>query len=349
MNSFITFRKNKTSFIYEKRLILTFFILLIIAFLSILLSLSIGKTNFSITEIIKTLFGLGSKYNSLIINQFRLPRTLVGFLVGASLALSGGILQGISKNPLASPNLIGVVNGGSVGALIFLTMFLNTNDNSLTVSIFYMPIFALIGAFLIAFLIYITAFKNGVTPFRLILIGIAFSGAAKALTTILIINGPLVLVTEANLWLTGTVYGTNWLHVKLLLTWFLIFSIITIFFIKDLNVQNLDDNIAIGLGTNLNKKRLMFILLSTALASGAVAVGGGVSFVGLVGPHIARKLTNSSFENIMPLSILSGGIIVVLADILARTLFAPLDLPVGIFTASIGAPFFIFLLWKKQR
>ena len=349
MKNFYVFRKNKISFIYEKKAIFIFLLLLALGIFSILLSLSIGKNNFSIIEVGKTLLGFGSGYNNLIIKQFRLPRTLVGFLVGASLALSGSILQGIAKNPLASPNIIGIVNGGSVGALIFLSFFIDTGSNSLTVSVFYMPLFALAGAMIVAILIYLTAFKNGITPFRLILIGIAISGAAKALTTILIINGPMVFISEANIWLTGTVYGTNWTHVKLLGIWFLIFSIITLISFKDLNVQNLDDSLAIGLGTKLERKRFLFILLSTAIASGAVAVGGGISFVGLIGPHISRKLTNSSFENIIPLSILVGGTIVVLADIIARTLFAPLDLPVGIFTASIGAPFFIYLLWKKQR
>ncbi|QGU94387.1 iron chelate uptake ABC transporter family permease subunit [Clostridium bovifaecis] len=349
MMDFIVFRKNKISFLYERKSLITFIILLILAVASVLLSLSIGKTNFSIIEVIKTLLGMGSKYDELMIKHFRLPRALAGLLVGTSLALSGTILQGIAKNPLASPNLIGVVDGGSVGALIFLTIFLSPRDNSLTVSIFFMPIFALITAFLVAFLVYVTAFKNGVNSLRLILVGIAFSGIAKALTTLLIINGPLIFIAEANTWITGTVYGTNWAQVKLLALWFLIFLVITLLYIRDLNVQNLDDHLAIGLGTKLERKRLIMILLSAALASGAVAVGGGISFVGLIAPHIARQLTNSSFENVIPLSILIGGIMVVLADIIARTMFYPLDLPVGIFTASIGAPFFIFLLWKKQK
>jgi iron complex transport system permease protein len=349
MNKFFIVRKNKLSFIYEKRSLIILLFTFVICILSILLSLSIGQKNISVLYIIKTLFTNEFSGDAFIINNIRLPRTLVAFFVGASLALSGSILQGVVKNPLASPNIIGIVDGGSVGALVFLTLFTDPKNNALTTSIFYMPVFAFVGAFSAVVLVYFLAFKNGVTPYRLILIGIGVAGAAKAITSILIINGPVVFIKEANLWITGTVYGTNWTHVKLLSFWFLIFFVITVIYSKVLNVISLEDTISKGLGTALEKNRFTLMILSAALASGAVAVGGGISFVGLIAPHISRKLTNSSFENIIPLSSLVGGIIVVLSDIAARTLFFPLDLPVGIFTAGIGAPFFVYLLIKNQK
>jgi iron complex transport system permease protein len=349
MNEFLVFRREKFSFLYEKKSLTVFLSLMLVSILSILLSLSIGQTNYSIVDVAKSLIGIGDPTKDFIIKSLRLPRTLVAFLVGSSLALSGAILQGMVKNPLASPDLIGITSGGSVGALVFLTLFTNPFNNSLTVSIFYMPIFTFSGAFLASILIYFTSFKNGVTPYRLILVGIAVSGAAKALTSILILNGPLVFIAESNIWLTGSVYGTNWDHFTLLLIWFVVFSLISILFIRDLNIQNLDDSLAIGLGSPIEKKRFILLLLSTTLACGAVAVGGGIGFVGLVAPHICRKLTNSSFENILPQSVLVGGIIVVLSDLAARTLFAPLDIPVGVFTAGVGAPFFIYLLWSKRK
>lgn len=165
----------------------------------------------------------------------------------------------------------------------------------------------------------------------------------------MIINGPVIFIKEAQLWITGTVYGTSWINVKLLFIWFSCIYLITLIYIRELNVQSLDDSISTGLGNDVEKNRFILMILSAALASGAVAVGGGISFVGLIAPHICRKLTNSSFEYITPLSALIGGIIVVLSDIAARTLFFPLDLPVGIFTAGIGAPFFIYLLVKNHK
>lgn len=349
MKDFLIFRKEKFSLIYEKRNILIFLIITFIALLSIILSLSVGKVYIPILTVVKTILGVGSEGDALIINTIRFPRTLVAFFVGASLGLSGTILQGVVKNPLAAPNIIGITDSGSVGALIFLTLFTDPKNNSLTASIFYLPVFAFLGALMAVFIVYILAFKKGVTPFRIILIGIAISGAAKAITSILIINGPVVFIKEAQLWVTGTVYGTNWTHVKLISVWFLALFIVTMIFIREMNVQNLDDSISIGLGSSVEKNRFILMVLSAALAAGAVAVGGGVSFVGLISPHICRKLTNSSFENIVPLSILVGGIIVVLSDIAGRTLFSPLDLPVGIFTSGIGAPFFIYLLMRNKR
>lgn len=349
MKNFLIFRKGYLSFIYEKRTALIVLFAFILAILSILFSLSVGQKNLPIVKVIQILLSLDNGGDALIVNILRLPRTLVAFFVGTSLGLSGAILQGVVKNPLAAPNIIGLTDSGSVGALLFLTLFTDPKNNSLTTSIFYMPVFAFAGAFLAVILVYFLAFKKGVTPYRLIMVGIAISGAAKALTSILIINGPVIFIKEAQLWITGTVYGTNWTHVQLLSIWFLFLFILTLIFIRELNVQNLDDSISTGLGSSVEKNRFILMIISAALASGAVAVGGAISFVGLMAPHISRKLTNSSFENIIPLSTLIGGIIVVLSDILARTLFFPQDLPVGIFTAGIGAPFFIYLLVKNQK
>lgn len=349
MKKFVVFRKGKLSFLYEKRSSLIILLALILSIASILLSASVGQKYIPIFRVIEVLFQKVQGGDALIINTIRLPRTLVAFLVGASLGLSGSILQGVVKNPLAAPNIIGITDSGSVGALVFLTLFTNPKNNSLTTSIFYMPVFAFAGAFLSVLLVYFLAYKKGVTPYRLILIGLAISGAAKALTSVLIINGPVVFIKEAQLWITGTVYGTNWTHVKLLLIWFICVYLLTLIYTRELNIQNLDDSISMGLGSSVEKNRFILMILSAALASGAVAVAGGVGFVGLIAPHICRKITNSSFEYMTPLSALIGGIMVVLSDIAARTLFFPLDLPVGIFTAGIGAPFFIYLLIKNQK
>ncbi|ERI92476.1 putative ferrichrome transport system permease protein FhuG [Clostridiales bacterium oral taxon 876 str. F0540] len=349
MSKFIVFRKGKLSFIYEKRSLFILFAVFLAAAASIILSLSIGQRYISVFKIPEILFGHGDAGDSLIVNTLRLPRTLAALLVGISLGLSGAVLQGVVKNPLAAPNIIGITDSGSVGALIFLTIFTDPKNNSLTASIFYMPVFAFVGAFAAVLLVYVLAFKKGVTPYRLILIGIAVAGAAKAVTSILIINGPVIFIKEAQLWITGTVYGTNWTQVKLLALWVLILFILTSVYVRELNIQGLEDNISTGLGSSVEKNRFILMVLSAALAAGAVSIGGGISFVGLIAPHICRKLTNSSFENIVPLSALVGGIIVILSDIAAKTLFYPLDLPVGIFTAGIGAPFFIYLLIKNQR
>lgn len=349
MKRFLVFRKGNFSFIYERRNLIILLASIIAALFFILLSLSIGQIYIPVPDVIKAVFGIEKAGNSLIINSMRLPRTLVAFLVGASLGLAGSILQGVVKNPLADPGIMGIIDSGSVGALIFLTLFTDPKNNSLTVSIFYQPVFAFFSAFLAVLLVYFLAFKKGVTPYRLIMIGIAISGAAKAISSILIINGPVIFIKEAQTWITGTVYGANWTHFKLLGSWFFVLFIITLIFTRELNLQNLEDNVSKGLGSPIEKNRFLFMILSAALASGAVAIGGGIGFIGLIAPHISRKLTNSSFENIILLAPLIGGTITVISDLAAKTLFFPLDLPVGVFTASIGAPFFIYLLVKNQH
>jgi iron complex transport system permease protein len=349
MKNLLVARKGRLSFLYEKRSALIFAASLLFCIFSILLSLSMGQKYISMFKVIQLLFDGGTSSDAFIINVIRLPRTLVALLVGTSLGLSGAILQGVVKNPLAAPNIIGITDSGSVGALVFLTLFTDPKNNSLTTSIFYMPLFAFAGAFIAVLIVYLLAYKKGVTPYRLIMIGIAVAGAAKAITSVLIINGPVIFIKEAQVWITGTVYGTNWTHVQILLPWFLVLFIVTLIYTRELNIQSMDDSISVGLGSSVEKNRFLLMILSAALASGAVAVGGGISFVGLIAPHICRKLTNSSFGNVLPLSAVVGGIIMVLSDIAARTLLSPLDLPVGIFTAGIGAPFFVYLLLKSQR
>jgi iron complex transport system permease protein len=345
---FIKLQLKRISFIYEKRTLLIILVVLLFSLILFGLSLGFGETKFSLFTVYKALFQDLTDFSSLIIRRFRLPRTLAAFLVGASLALAGSIIQSIVKNPLASPDLIGISSGGLFGTLLFLSIFTDPYANSLTVSIAYMPIFSFLGAVAATILVYFFAYKKGVTPFRLILIGIAISGAFTAINNLLIISGPLILKLEANSWLTGTVYGTTIEEVKILALWLLTFIIISIIFIRDLNVMNLDDKVVISLGSLIERKRLLLLLLSTAIASGAVAIGGAIGFIGLLAPHICRKLVNNSFGNIMPLTLLVGGMMVVTADLIGRTIFYPIEVPSGVFTSLIGAPFFMYLLWKSK-
>ncbi len=299
-------------------------------------------------DVLKSILGIDAGFSSILVTKIRLPRVLVAFFVGASLALSGAILQGVVKNDLASPDILGVVNGGSVGALVFLTIFIDPKNNSLTTSILYMPIFTFMFSFMALMCILIINGKSSSTN-KLIIIGIGVSAIAKAITNILIINGPIIFIKEATTWITGSIYGANWTHAILIMVIFSIFATLTLILIKDLNLHQLEDEVVIVLGNKLHKSRIILLGISAALAAGAVTIGGGISFVGLIAPHIARKLVDSKFENVIPLSILIGGIITLLADFVSKWLFYPQDLPIGIFTAFIGAPYFIYLLVKKRN
>lgn len=323
-------------------------LLLGITILMIFFSLCLGEAMVGPLDVLKSILGIDTGFSSILVTKIRLPRVLVAFFVGASLALSGAILQGVVKNDLASPDILGVVNGGSVGALVFLTIFIDPKNNSLTTSILYMPIFTFIFSFIALMCILLINGKSSSTN-KLIIIGIGVSAIAKAITNILIINGPIIFIKEATTWITGSIYGANWTHAILIIVIFSIFATLTLIFIKDLNLHQLEDEVVIVLGNKLHKSRIILLGISAALAAGAVTIGGGISFVGLIAPHIARKLVDSKFENVIPLSILIGGIITLLADFVSKWLFYPQDLPIGIFTAFIGAPYFIYLLIKKRN
>lgn len=323
-------------------------LLLGITILMIFFSLCLGEAMVGPLDVLKSILGIDTGFSSILVTKIRLPRVLVAFFVGASLALSGAILQGVVKNDLASPDILGVVNGGSVGALVFLTIFIDPKNNSLTTSILYMPIFTFIFSFIALMCILLINGKSSSTN-KLIIIGIGVSAIAKAITNILIINGPVIFIKEATTWITGSIYGANWTHAILIIVIFSIFATLTLIFIKDLNLHQLEDEVVIVLGNKLHKSRIILLGISAALAAGAVTIGGGISFVGLIAPHIARKLVDSKFENVIPLSILIGGIITLLADFVSKWLFYPQDLPIGIFTAFIGAPYFIYLLVKKRN
>jgi len=345
MNKYITLRTRagKLSFLVEKRTIVVLLILLILLSVFLVAGLSVGSTLISPLEVIRHLLGAGNEDNTYIIDTLRLPRMMLAMLVGAALGVSGLILQGMIRNPLGSPDIIGVTGGASVAAVIFITYFAGT------VSIDWLPVAAIAGAACISALIYLLAWKSGVTPIRLVLIGIGMAAAMSAMTTMMMVLGDTVSTTQAYLWLTGSVYGAKWDDVYAMLPWVLVFIPLSLFFARTANAQEMGDQVAAGLGVKVQLHRFALLFISVALAGSAVAYAGGISFVGLLAPHISRKLVGRSFGSLVPVSALIGGMIVLLADVVARTALLPSDLPAGIFVSGIGAPFFIYLLFRNRH
>ena len=339
---------NKLSFFIDKKAIVTIGILTSLVFLLFLISTGMGDMKIAPWNVMKVLLGYGESMETLVVQSFRLPRIIMALLIGISLAVAGAILQGIIRNPLASPDIIGLTGGASTAVVLFLTIFSDSN-NSLTVSIHWMPLSAFIGATAIAIFVFLLSWKNGLNPIRLVLIGIGISMLMQALTTLFMILGPIYRASQANIWITGSVYGSNWDHVKILLPWTILLFILSLILVRHMNIQELGDELATGVGSAVNKHRVGLLFLSTALTGGAVAFGGGIGFVGLMAPHIARRLVGSSFGWLIPTSALIGAFLVMLADLIGRTLFAPLEIPAGVFTAGIGAPYFIYLLYKTRN
>ncbi|WP_281887473.1 iron ABC transporter permease [Paenibacillus sp. YYML68] len=319
--------------------------LLILAMLLVLLSmvcLSIGSSSIPLREVIAALLGRAAESAQLIVVQFRLPRVLAALCVGAALAVSGVLLQGIVRNPLASPELIGVTGGASVAAVAFLTM------SAGSLSIHWLPLISIAGAFVATALNYVLTWKQGISPYRLVLIGIGLSTALAAMTTFLLISGPAHLASQVLNWMTGSIYGTGWKQMLALGPWIGLFLPFTLIYASALNVQSLGDSVAIGLGSRLQRDRLVMLLCCVALAGAAVGMAGMLSFIGLLAPHMARKLVGSAHGFVLPTAALLGAIILLLADLAGRMLFAPIDVPAGVFTAGVGAPYFLYLLYRSK-
>ncbi|MCA1065025.1 iron ABC transporter permease [Rossellomorea aquimaris] len=320
----------------------------VITLLVLILSTGIGDLKIAPWKVVTVFFGGGSSLEQLVVTSLRLPRIIIALLAGMALAVAGGILQGMIRNPLASPDIIGITGGAGAAVVAFLTLFSN-DDNTLMISIKWMPVAAFIGAAVIAFLVYFLAWRKGVSPVRLVLIGIGISALTQALTTLLMILGPIYRASQANIWITGTVNGSDWQDVWILLPWSLVFILLSFFITRQLNIQELGEEIATGVGGNVQRQRFLLLLMSTALVGGAVAFAGGIGFVGLMAPHMARRMVGSSFGALLPTAAFIGGILVMLADLIGRTLFLPLEVPAGVFTAAIGAPYFIYLLFKTRN
>jgi len=345
MSKYTAFRTGKAaSFLISKKTVWSIIVLAAAAVALFIISTGIGSVRIQPWEVIKVFLGVGEQTHSVIVQTLRLPRMVVAVLAGSALAVSGAILQGMIRNPLASPDIVGITGGATLGAVCF---FFFLGDKY---SIHWLPLCAVIGAFTSTLLIYIFAWKHGVSPLRMVMIGIGMSAAYSSISYMLMISGPIVLANKALTFMTGSVYGVSWAKdVSVLAPWVLILMPVALLLAREVNVQELGQEIAVGVGSAVQRNRFLLLMVSVALAGAAVAVGGAISFIGLMAPHIARKLVGPSFGGVLPVSALIGALILMIADLAARTLFSPLDIPAGVFTAAIGAPFFIYLLYRNRN
>ncbi|MEE4079827.1 FecCD family ABC transporter permease [Pseudomonas viridiflava] len=306
-------------------------------------SLALGKVNLSPATLFDVLFGQADQRLVFIVEQLRMPRLALAALVGAALAVSGLILQSIIRNPLASPDLLGITSGASAAAVIYLSFF------SAALGAQFLPLAAISGAGLAALAIYLLAWNQGASPLRLVLIGVGVSALLAAVTTLILVFSPLTTTLSAYVWLTGSVYGASWPEPRALASWLVVVLPLLVLLARQVRVQQLDDDLAQGIGVRVQWLRAGLLLVSVALAGLAVAWGGAIAFVGLIAPHIAKRLVPPGFAGQALMSALMGANLVMLADLAGRTLFLPLDLPAGIFVAVLGTPFFLYLLINQRH
>ncbi|WP_369696492.1 FecCD family ABC transporter permease [Phascolarctobacterium succinatutens] len=313
-------------------------VFLLMAAVGSFLSLTKGSSVISLEQIVQILLAPGNDPQSQIIWNIRMPRTIVGALVGVNLALSGAILQAVMRNPLADPHIIGISSGAGLAGVVIMILF-PAMEYLIT------PV-AFIGAMLAAVCIYILAWKNGIKPVRIILAGVAVSAFLSAG-----ISGLMIFYSDrvhgALMWMVGGLAARSWPHVHIILPYAIIGLLLALASAAYLNILQLGDEMARGLGVNVEITRIAMTAIAALLAASAVSVVGLLGFVGLVVPHAARLLIGSDYRLLLPASALLGIAIVTLSDTFARVIFAPIELPVGIIMAFLGAPFFLFLLRRE--
>ncbi|MCH5585698.1 iron ABC transporter permease [Shimazuella sp. AN120528] len=322
-------------------------ILCLILFCLVVISVGVGEAYISPLHVVKSFLGLGNPFDSLIIFQLRLPRIVLATLAGMAFAVAGCILQAITRNPMATPEMMGISGGASVAAVSIIMIFSTQND-ALSISLNFLPLFAFLGATLVALLIYLFAWKKGVSSLRLVLVGIGFYILMNALVNLIVLIGPLFRAMQAKTWLTGSIYGTTWKEVMVLLPWLAVLLPIAYLFSRSLTIHELGENTAIGLGMKIKTERFFLLILCTSLTGAAVAFVGGITFIGLIGPHLARRLVGNDYRFILPVAALIGAIMVVGADLIGHTLLAPKEIPAGVFTALIGVPYFLYLIYRSK-
>ncbi|QLE40516.1 iron ABC transporter permease [Nostoc sp. C052] len=340
----LVIRSQVISFRIDRRVPVILLCLAVAIVVAMVMNIGRGEYPISPLNIVKTILGLntGNPDHLFVIQDLRLPRTLVAFMVGVALAISGTIFQGLTRNPLADPGIIGINAGASLAAVVVIVLFPSA-------SVYTLPISAFAGALLMAILIYSLAWNNGSSPILLILMGVGLSAIASAITSLMITFGEISDVSNALVWLAGSVYNRTWEQVFSLLPWLIVFVPMALTLARHLNALNLGDDIAKSLGSRVEWQRGLLVLVGVALAGAGVATAGNIGFIGLIAPHVGRQLVGATHESLIPTSALLGGVIVVIADLLGRTLFAPIELPCGIVTAAIGAPYFLYLLIRNRK
>ncbi|OAS23666.1 FecCD family ABC transporter permease [Paenibacillus oryzisoli] len=311
--------------------------------ISLIASISVGAADISFGEVWQAIFQFnGDSTQHLIIQQLRLPRAIAGALVGAAFAVAGAIMQGVTRNPLSDPGILGI-NAGAGFMLALCFAFLPH------LPFHYVILFSFLGAAIGTGLVYgISALaKGGVTPVRIVLAGSAVSALLVALSEGIAIS--YHIGQDLAFWFAGGVAGTKWLQVDIMAPWIIVALLGAMFISPWITLLSMGEDVATGLGLRTGLVKLAAFVLVLVLAGAAVATVGAIGFIGLIIPHVVRYLVGVDYRWIIPTSAVLGGLLVVLADIGARMVHPPFETPIGSIIALIGVPFFLYLARKKGR
>lgn len=326
----------------KRKVIIIALILVSLILITFTVSLNTGQVRIAPIDILWTLIGKGSPQQELILIEFRLPRMMIALLVGMALAVSGAVLQGIVRNPLADPGIVGIHAGAGLVVMLYLSFFSAT----LTISVFILPVLSFIGAGGAAFLIYLLSYKKheGTSPIRLVLTGVAVAAGINALMVVFTLKLDKDQYQFLATWLAGGIWGTDWKFVGAILPWLIVLLPWVYWKSSTLNILHVGEESAMSLGLDLKKERKKLLLASVGLAAAGVSISGGIGFIGLIAPHLTRRLVGYQYQSILPISALVDALLLIASDTIGRWIIQPSEIPAGVIVSVVGAPYFLYLL-----
>lgn len=322
---------------------------IVLLLLTVIISLMVGSYQMTPGEVIGTFLGNGDSMQRFIIYELRLPRVVLAVIVASALGVSGGVLQAVTRNPLSEPGMIGINAGAALFVVLWISAGTSAYYSELAASkTFFMPVLAIVGSLLTVAFIYLFSYKRGIRPVRFILTGVGVNAGITAVISFYQLNMSKGDYNQVLTWTNGSLWGSSWNYIIITLPLILVLIFFILFRSKVLDVLALGDELAMGVGVSLQREVLFFLILSSCLAAIATSVAGNIAFLGLLGPQIAKRLAGPSHRKMLPLSAGVSAVILVTADTVARNLFSPIEIPVGIIVSIVGVPYFIYIMLKGK-
>lgn len=339
--SHVVLRLGGWAFRFERRAAVVYLVLLAVAVAAVVVGILIGDYGISFEQVLAALAGTAEDpLAQYFVIQVRLPRAVAALLVGAALGMSGAIFQTVSGNPLGSPDVIGFTTGAATGALLQIIVL---GGDTLAIALA-----SIAGGLVTAAVVYGLAWRSGVAGFRLVLVGIGVGAVLAAINSLLVVKAPLEAAQTASQWLAGSLNSTLWPEAQAVAVALAVLTPIAVAWVRPLGQLPLGDATATGLGVRVERSRLVLILVGVALMGVATASTGPIAFVALAAPHLVRKLTRTPGVVLFGAALM-GGVLVLISDLIARRLFAPTELAVGVITGSLGGLYLVWLLAVERK
>lgn len=321
-------------------------ILSVLVILVAVISMNVGRLNLSLLEVLQVIIGKGTEKQNLIVFELRLPRIALAVLVGMGMAISGCVMQSLLRNDLASPGTLGISSGSGLFVMLYITVFAANGF----LSPMFLPLLAFVGGITAAMLIFVLAYRKGkeLSPTGLILTGVALGSGYGALTLMITLGLEQKQYDFALRWQIGNLWGDDWKYIMVLLPWVIIIGFYVLFKSNTLNTLNLGNQTATGLGVAVKREFIGLTIAAVALSSGSVALGGNFFFVGLIAPHLARRIVGPNHKFMIPTAALVGALIILAADTFTRTVSMGADIPTGVIITIFVTPYFLYLLSKSN-